>query len=262
MKLHQGNKMLALPTSLLMLVATIFPLASSQFIYPPPLPRDKTLADYTSGRAEPIRDYVIHDAIIGSIKTPKPTFPITRCAKEGRTEPILPSKESFTSSEGRLVDDGTWQMMDSWIDWAGANKYSKGKNLWIIPDFEYYVGNDTTGRICWWELYSVSEVQFQTPFDLNGVSKVVPKVTLLGEDTENYFASMPFIVNTQMRPGNRNYTWSSSGGKDNRASSTTISISNRPTDNAAPQTLNSGLERHGGQVAILSLLGVFFGLGA
>lgn len=254
--------MLALPTSLLALVATITPLASSQFIYPPPLPSDKTLADYTSGRAQPIRDYVIHDAIIGSITTPKPSFPITRCAKEGRTEPILPSKESFTSTEGRLTEDGTWQMMESWIDWAGANRYKKGKNLWIIPDFEYYVGNETTGRMCWWELYSVSEELYQTPFDpVTGVSKVVPKITLLGEDTENHFASVPFIVNTQMRPGNRNYTWRSGGGSDNRASSTTISISNRPTGNAAPRIVNAGLERHGGQVAFLSLLGVFFGIG-
>lgn len=55
----------------------------------------------------------------------------------------------------------------------------------------------------------------------------------MGSDTANYFASTPFVVQTQMRAGNRNVTWRSSGQSDNSASKTTISLSNRPTNAAA-----------------------------
>lgn len=244
---------------LILFVATFIPLVSSQWIYPPQLPADHTLSDYTSGKATPI-EYIIHDAIIGNFQTPKPSFSIMRCAQEGRTEPINPSSESFNSTQGHVAADGTWQVMDSYSDGGFENIYSKGKNLWIIADFETLVGNSTTGRICWWELYSVSSKQVQTPFDpITGISRNVPQVTLLGEDGENYFPSTPFMVNTQMRAGNRNYTWGSGGGRDNRASSTTISVSNQPTG-AASTGKYHGMGQTDGKYSLLcTLLGMVFG---
>lgn len=183
-----------------------------------------------------------------------------RCAQEGRTEPINPSTESFNSSQGHIAPDGTWQVMDSYSDAGFTNIYSKGKNLWITADFETLVGNATTGHICWWKLYSVSSRFVQTPFDpITGVSRGnIPEVTLLGEKVEYYFPSTPFKVNTQMRPGNRNYTWGTGGGKDNRASSTTINVSNKPTG-AATALNDIGLEGTGGVYLVLSAIGMLFG---
>lgn len=238
-------------------LASLVPLISAQWIYPPPLPSDKTLADYTSGKAQPILDFLEHDMLIGDFKTPKPAMSITRCAKEGHTEPILPSSESFNSTQGRITADGTWQMMDAWIDWYTMNVYSKGKNIWVVANFENVVGNDTTGRICWWELYSRSERQVQTPFDpVTGISKVLPEVTLIGEDTENYFASTPFIIGTTKRAGGENYTWRAGSS---HGSPTTISISNRPTSNAAP-SLWTHVEQKGPLSLVLSVIGMMFGL--
>ncbi|KAF4632426.1 hypothetical protein G7Y89_g5691 [Cudoniella acicularis] len=250
-----------MPPSLARLIAfaaAILPLASTQFTYPPNVPSNKILSDYTSGRETPITNYIIHDAIIGSYNTPKPTFSITRCAQNGRTNAILPSNGVFNSTEGRVAEDGTWQVMDSYSNGMFENVYNAGKNLWIIPDFAGYVGNETTGHICWWELYSVVEEQ---TYDLTGeLNGIVRQVTLLGNDTENYFASTPFVVQTAMRVGNRNYTWSSSGGHDNRASSTTIVAGNRPTGNAAVGAIYRNIEESGTIYAIVSLFGVWLGL--
>ncbi len=87
------------------------------------------------------------------------------------------------------------------------------------------------------------------------------EVSLLGDDTSNYFASTPFVVNTTMRAGNRNYTWTSSGGGDNSASKTTISIGNRPTGNVAVGMIDFGMERSGGFAALMmSVMGIILGL--
>lgn len=107
----------------------------------------------------------------------------------------------------------------------------------------------------------MSSRRVQTPYDpVTGVSRgVVPEVTLLGEQVEYYFPSTPFKVNTQMRDGNRNYTWGSGGGKDNRASSTTINVSNKPTG-AATSWRDIELGRSGGLYMILSAVGMLLGL--
>jgi len=144
------------------------------------------------------------------------------------------------------------------------NVYSAGHNLWVISDFEQFVGNDTTGHICWWELYSVSEKRVDYGYwDANNTyhQDLRREVTLLGDDTSNYFASTPFVVDPTMRAGNRNYTWTSSGGGDNSASKTTISVGNRPTGNAAVGLRDFGMVRIGGLSAVMiSFLGILLGL--
>jgi hypothetical protein len=265
-------------TVVLPLLWLLLPLASPQFVYPPNLPEDRTLVDYTSGKAEPIRDFHVHDMLIGSVRTPKPWFSITRCAKEGRTEPIYPSNSTFSSSRGHIAPDGTWEHMGSYSPGSFPHEYSAGKNLWIIPNFTYEVGNETTGRICWWETYSVSEQIVYSCDDADDPeacyeSPEAPgrKVTLLGGDTENYFASTPFIVQTTLREGGLNYTWDKGDSHANGDGGPTITIQvgNRPTGNAAPRgpgpAVPGGMEWNvAGVTCILcagtiSLLGVLFG---
>jgi hypothetical protein len=115
------------------------------------VPSDNTLTDYTSGALSPITSFVIHDALIGSYSTPKPAFSITCCAHAGCNDPIYASNSTFNSTQGRLVPDGTWEVMDSYQNGLFPNVYNAGNNLWVIADFESYVRNDTTGHICWWE---------------------------------------------------------------------------------------------------------------
>jgi hypothetical protein len=234
-------------------------ISQAQWIFPPPLPADTSLSDYTSGKAEPIHTFHIHDSLIGKFSTPRSAMSITRCAKQGRTEPILPSNESFISTQGHLAEDGTWQVMDGWIDWYTANHYSKGQNMYVTPNFKDSVGNETTGHICWWELYSVSELQVQTPFDEEGVSRNVPEVTLLGDKTDNYFASTPFVVNTTMRAGGRNVTWRNGDSTDNKATSTTLVFSNRPTDNVASE-VKPGSSSFGFLSVLVAVAGVICGV--
>lgn len=248
-----------MPPSFLLLLIPLLPTASPQFIYPPNVPSDKTLSDYTSGNTSPLTNFVIHDGLWGSYITPKPAFSITRCAQAGRTEPIYPSNSTFNSTVGQFAEDGTWQWMDSYSNGDFANVYSAGNNPWPIFDFAPFVGNETTGHVCWWELYSVKEKQDQSwTWDANntGTQNLRREVTLVGSDTANYFASTPFVVQTTMRAGNRNVTWRSSGQTDNSASKTTISISNRPT-NAAAHGHGVGEER---LFTIGSLFGILVGL--
>jgi len=151
-----------MPPSFLLFLLPLLPTASTQFIYPPNIPSDKTLSDYTSGNTSSLTNFVIHDGLWGSYTTPKPAFTITRCAQAGRTEPIYPSNSTFNSTVGQYASDGTWQWMDNYSNGNFPNVYSAGKNLWpILPIFEFapYVGNETTGHVCWWELYSVREKQ-------------------------------------------------------------------------------------------------------
>jgi hypothetical protein len=257
---------LAIPPSLAFLLFSLLPIAAPQFIYPPNVPQGKTLSDYTSGSLSPIIYYLIHDAIIGSYRTPKEAFSITRCAKAGRTDPIYPSNSTFDSKEGHLAPDGTWEVMDSYSNGMFRNIYNPGNNLWVIPDFEPYVGNATTGHICWWELYSVTEKQVD--YGSNGVypnGTIYPQdlrrvVTLVGSDTGNYFASTPFVVNATMREGNRNYTWTSAGGSDNVASTATMSVGNRPTGNAAVRAMHTGGESSSRLWATTSFLGMLLGV--
>jgi len=230
-------------------------LTQAQWIFPPATPAGINLTDYTSGKVEPIRSFHIHDSLIGSFSTPRTSMSITRCARKGRTKAILPSKESFMSTEGHLAADGTWQMMEGWSDWFSTNHYSSGRNLFVVRDFEQYMGNETTGTICWWELYRVQELQMQTPFNEEGVSKNVPQVTLLGEDTENYFASTPFVINSTSRGGSKNYTWRDGDRTD---AAVTITISTRPTGNVAPNA-NVIPSSVGLMSTLFAIAGIIFG---
>ncbi|PGH27767.1 hypothetical protein AJ80_00555 [Polytolypa hystricis UAMH7299] len=254
------------PQFLALLLLSLIPITSSQWIYPENLPENQTLTDYTSGNAEPITDFVIYDGLIGRFSTPKAAFSITRCAKPGRTEPIYPLNSTFTSSKGRMQPDGTWAIMDNHANGMFSNVYNKGSNLWFIYDFSEYVVNGTKGHLCWWELYSVSEEQSYSwncqDLDVEcphgDGQETIRAVTLIGSDTENYFASTPFIVQTEMREGNRNYTWRNGAGRDNRKSTETIHISNIPTGNASPSTRPT--REHGGLLyTILSFIGMFLG---
>lgn len=259
------------PTSLFALPATIgvfqfyIPSVSSQWIYPPNVPSNATLASYTNGSLSPITSFRIHDAVWGDFSTPDPSFSITRCAHSGFNEPIYPLNSTFNSSIGRTAPDGTWEWMDNYQNGLFPNIYNKGDNLWVIPDFEIYVGNETTGHICWWELYRVSETRVDMGIwsVVNGThtysQDIRRVVTLLGGDTGNYFATVPFVVNTTMRTGNRNYTWSSSGPADHGGTRTTISISNRPTGNAAPRVKDRG-QQHSLPLEVVPLVGAFLGL--
>lgn len=107
----------------------------------------------------------------------------------------------------------------------------------------------------------MSEEQVYGDPNENGVMEPTRVVTLDGNDTSNYFASMPFVVNTTMREGNRNYTWRSSGGSDNRASSTTITVGNKPTGNAAAGVVYKEKGSSGLLVAGVAALGLLLGGG-
>ena len=117
------------------------------------------------------------------------------------------------------------------------------------------MGNETTGNVCWWELYSVSETQGYN--DTRGLTRTVK---LEGNDRDNYFASMPFVVDMMMRLGERNYTWRSGEGSDNRASSTTVVAGNRPTGNAAPGMYGEMKDGGGVVFAVVSVLRGVIGL--
>ncbi|PGH16146.1 hypothetical protein AJ79_01913 [Helicocarpus griseus UAMH5409] len=207
-------------------------LASAQWEYPPNLPSNKNIADYTSGAASPITDYHEWDIIVGGFSTPKPSFSLTRCAKEGRTEPIYPSNSTFNSSVGHLAADGTWEIMDGYQNGAYPNVYRAGDHPYITPIW-HLIGNETTGHICWLELYSVVSEQvrcYPSQEMLECDNWATWEVTVLGNDTENYFATVPFNVQAGMREGGKNWTWNHG---DHTASRTTLVFSNRPTGNAA-----------------------------
>ncbi|KAK2746904.1 hypothetical protein FQN55_005390 [Onygenales sp. PD_40] len=206
---------------LALLLAPLLPLVSAQWSYPPTLPSYRNLADYTSGKVEPIKDYHIYDILIGGFSTSTPSFGITRCAKEGRTEPIYPSNSTFSSRDPHVAPDGTWEYMDGYSD-TFPNVYNTGKQPYI-SNFWYLVGNKTTGRhVCWWELYNVEE---EYCYECEGPARKA--VTLLGGDRENYFATVPFIVNPEMREDGKNFTWSKG---DHTSGRTTFVFS---TENAA-----------------------------
>lgn len=191
----------------LVLLVLTWPTAA-QWGAPLFFPAGRTLSDYTSGKAEPIRDWHSNDKLVSTFSTPTPSFSITRCAQGGRTEPISPSKETFTSRQGHIAPDGTWQVMDAWSNW-GQNRYPQGKQTWPIVTFKNLVGNDTTGRICWWELYRVSVEQ--VPHRKDSSHEALMTVTLLGGNLENYFPSMPFIIDPSTRADGQNVTWWGSG---------------------------------------------------
>ncbi|PGH05915.1 hypothetical protein GX51_02696 [Blastomyces parvus] len=251
--------LLTAPLSLLLCLTSLLPASSAQWSYPPNIPEGKTLSDYTSGAEPIINDYYEYDIVVGGFRTPKPSFTISRCAKKGRTEPIYPSSETFNSSEGHLAADGTWQVMDSHTNGPWTNDYPAGKHPWITPVW-YLVGNETTGTICWWELYSVTEEKIWCN-PKNGEecdSPYTAAVTVLGNDTENHFATIPFTVHAGLREGRENHTWS---GGDHTASRTTYVFSNRPTGNAAaglrPAFSYVGSYEAGGLLTVLiSFLGV------
>ncbi|KKZ67462.1 hypothetical protein EMCG_06838 [[Emmonsia] crescens] len=260
MKIRSPASVLTVPVAILLPLIPLLPSTSAQWSYPPNIPAGKTLSDYTSGAAPIITDYYENDVIIGGFRTPKPSFSLSRCAQKGRTEPIYPSTDTFNSSDGHLAADGTWQSMDSYLD-TWPNVYEAGKQPWINL-FWNLVGNETTGTICWWELYSVSEENVPCyPTEEQDCEMAYTRtVTVLGNDTDNYFATVPFTVQPGMREGNVNRTWHDG---DHTGSRTTFVFSNMPTGNAAvvlrPTFSYVGVSVQGGgalMAALISFLGV------
>ncbi|KAK2802363.1 hypothetical protein FQN50_007360 [Emmonsiellopsis sp. PD_5] len=220
----------SMPPLLALLLACVLPLVSAQWSYPPNLPSHRNIADYTSGKVAPIKDYHIYDILIGGFNTSVPSFEITRCAKEGRTEPIYPSNSTFNSTDPHIAADGTWEYMDGYSD-TYPNVYHTGKQPYISP-FHYLVDNATMGRnVCWWELYRVEE-----EYCCEGPSRM--SVKLMGGDRENYFATVPFIVNPRMRADGRNYTWNKG---DHTSERTTFIISNQNAAGGLRSMLGSGV---------------------
>ncbi|OAX83026.1 hypothetical protein ACJ72_02627 [Emergomyces africanus] len=250
----------AVSLSLLLPLISLLPCTSAQWRYPPNIPAGKTLSDYTSGAEPIISDYYEYDIVVGGFRTPKPSYTLSRCAKKGRTEPIYPSNSTFNSSDGHLAADDTWQSMDSYSNGAWENVYRAGKHPWITPVW-YLVGNETMGTICWWELYSVSEETLPCyPTQQRDCEMAYARtVTVLGNDTENYFATVPFTVHAGLREGGKNHTWHNG---DHTGSRTTYVFSNMPTGNAAVglrSTLSfMGSQVHGG--GMLAVLISFLGL--
>lgn len=247
-------------SQLLVLLTCLLSGVSAQWIYPPPLPDGATLTDFTTGALSPITDFVIHDSMIASYSTPDGGYGLARCAKPGRTEPIYPSNGTFTSEKGRLADDGTWEFMSIYIN-ANGNRIGRGNNIWYEMSFEDYVESETMGRkICWLELYEGREERdVKTDCASAGCTQEFTQViTVDGSDKANYFASTPFVVQTTMREGRQNQSWSS-GDHSSSDATITIHIGSEPTGNAAGETEING----GGLLsALLSVLTMVLAMAA
>ena len=229
----------------------LFSLVSAQWIYPPALPDGASLTDYTTGALSPIDDFHKDDTIVASYRTPQGAFGLARCAKPGHKTPIRPSNGTFASSEGRETPDGIWEFMPIYMNTALGNRISGGKNIWFVF-LEDYVPENTDGHsICWLELYEGREEQIG-PLDCDStgtvcdVGELTQVITVDGEDTRNYFATTPFVVQTKLR--------------EDKADDATITIhvGSEPTGNAA---IHMGGEGGNGLLyAIMSFLGLIFGL--
>ena len=244
--------------TLLFLGFCLFPLVSAQWIDPPALPKGASLTDYTSGALSPIEDYHMDDAMIAHYSTPQGGYGMARCAKPGHTKPILPSNGTFASREGRTTPDGIWEFMPIYMNTGLGNRISRGSNIWLVF-WEDYVPAKTNGHsICWLELYEGWEEQIG-PLDCDSTGTVCPGgdgltqvITVDGEDTRNYFATTPFVVQTGKREDGADYNWDGS---------ITIQVGSEPTGNAAPGTIYTGLDGGSGLLyAFMSFLGLILGM--
>ncbi|KAH8889131.1 hypothetical protein GQ53DRAFT_227650 [Thozetella sp. PMI_491] len=193
-------------SSICALVLSLSPCISAQFKYPPPL--ERPLTDYTSGAVSSSLNFSDGDNMFGAFKTPGSfkSFMLYRCTHTPSSKTIYPSNSSFTSREGALAADGTWEQMPLYEDASDA--FGSGANpgnnpIWFHGDF--FAPNETTGNLCWFELYPGFEY-----VDFNRTLGEQVRTTTVDGASDWYFASVPFVVNPR-RPSGLTVTWKSDG---------------------------------------------------
>ncbi|KAH8590840.1 hypothetical protein B0O99DRAFT_691150 [Bisporella sp. PMI_857] len=167
---------------------------SAQFKYPYPV-EPYTLIDYTSGKVESALNFSAGDNIWGGWTTPVGwmSFFLLRCTHIPSSTPIYPSNSTFNSSVGQVSSDGTWEQMMFFSSGAFGSGVQSGSSPFLGYDF--FVGNETTGQMCWFELYPGHDGQGESSVSGDGAF---------------YFASMPFVVKN-MRPSGQVVTWRDNG---------------------------------------------------
>jgi hypothetical protein len=206
----------SLPTSLASLAVLTLasaPCATAQFTFPPPL--ERPLSDYTSGAATPTLNFSAGDSMFGGWSTPGSlmSFLVYRCTgstASGTTIKPLKSESSFNSSTGRLYPDKTWAQMPLHSDASEmfGNGNNPGKNpIWLHGEF--IANNETTGGLCWFELYPGRDGIEPSQGD-DGESARVVYISGEGRTLDDtgawYFATVPFKV-SPTRPNNLTVTW-------------------------------------------------------
>lgn len=228
--------------------------SSAQWIYPPPLPPGTTLSDFASGDLISDLSYGIHDTILGSFQpSTVDLYIIYRCTHTPTPRPIYPSNLTFSSAEGTLATDGTWQYPWTYVPWAYTNAFSPGQNLLFFSGFP--APNATLGPLCWFELSTgTDETNPQPPFNRS--------ITLDGGDAVHHFTTKPFNV----VPGTAaNTTWTINGNTSESgpsACSFVLSTGTQPTastkggESARASTASSG----SGAAYLLPKLSIWFKL--
>jgi len=192
-----------LPTICFLLSITI-----AQFIYPKPL--NGSLADYTSGSVVSALNFSAGDDLLGSWSTPVglSSFLLLRCTHTPSSTPIYPTNSSFNSTIGYVSPlDATWLQMPLFSNGDLGNGFNSGSNIFYAPDF--FQGNDTTGQMCWFELYPGHNTQSSSDPAVDGEDSLTNTATVNGNG-KWYFASEPFVVK-QARPSGQEVTWMDDG---------------------------------------------------
>ncbi|KAI9172718.1 hypothetical protein HJFPF1_02231 [Paramyrothecium foliicola] len=178
--------------------------ANAQFTYPPPL--DRPLSEYTTGEVTSALNFSEGDNMFGGWTTPGRlmSFLLYRCVHTPTSKTIYPSNSTFTSRAGKVAEDGTWEQMPLYegFDNAFGNGFNPGDNpIWFHGDF--FAPNETTGNLCWFELYpGHDEITY-------GDDGGVREATVNGA-SDWYFATVPFIVKPR-RPTGQTVTWKDDG---------------------------------------------------
>lgn len=148
---------LPLPLFSLSLLLLSPPPTTAQFTFPPPL-TNGSLSSYLSGTLPSTLNVSAGDTLFGGWSTPGRlmSFLVYRCT--GSTSPsatIEPLRgEEFNSSTGRAYPDKTWAQMPLYSSAASnfGNGFNPGRNpVWLAGEF--FANNETTGALCWFELY-------------------------------------------------------------------------------------------------------------
>jgi hypothetical protein len=177
--------------------------AAAQFIYPPPLKRP--LSDYTSGKVQSALNFSDGDNMLGAWSTPGNlmSFLLYRCVHTPTSEPTFPSNSSFTSRDGQVADDGTWEQMPLYegFDNGFGNGFNPGKTpIWFHGPFE--APTKESGNLCWFELYPGRDtISYE-----NGPERIAE----VNGGGEWYFASVPFTVKPK-RPSGVTVLWKDDG---------------------------------------------------
>jgi len=205
-------------TAHIALALSLASCATAQFVYPPPL--ERPLSDYISGAASSALNFSEGDNMLGGWSTPGrlKSFMLYRCTHTPSSTPIYPSNSSFTSDQGSVARDGTWEQMPLYVGAESnfGNGFNPGNNpIWFHGGF--FAPNATTGTLCWFELYPGTDTYSYE----NGAQRVA---TVNGAG-DWYFATVPFTVHPK-RPSGLTVTWKEDGterGKptrNNKGSST------------------------------------------